>query len=84
MEHPDEAERSDPAEALLITILDGPEAEWQARLQAACAEHQTLADELVRRFNSLCESGMATAVGSEQFPGFRVWRRLGAGGMGVV
>lgn len=80
----------DPVSELLGAILDAPPAERQQALAAACTSHPQHADLLRRRLHALGGLGLL----EEEQPGglavpamlgeFRLTRRLGHGGMGVV
>ncbi len=79
----------DPVEEILAHILERPEEEWQKAFRDACNLHPQNAAELRRRWELVAVLESQTAKDpSEGFPerlgDFRLLRRLGAGGMGVV
>ncbi len=75
-------------ERLLVEILDRPEQDWTAALDASCKAHPNQAITLRRRMQTLMESGIGapapTTPPPDQLGDFRLVRRLGEGGMGVV
>ena len=82
----------DPVENLLFELLDRPDHEWSVALEASCARHPEHAAELRRRFAMLERSGVTTSTAvpgvdgelPERFGPYRLLKRLGGGGMGVV
>ncbi len=79
----------DDVDALLEDcLLERPATAWAARVEAACAEHPGLAAELRRRFEKLASLGLLAAPFDDPLPDrlghYRLLRRLGGGGMGVV
>jgi serine/threonine protein kinase len=85
---PSDGESSSIVEALLIDALDAAESAGPAALETICARHPEHAAVLRKRWAELARMGLL-----EQAPGldmperlgeFRILRRLGGGGMGVV
>ncbi|MCC6669418.1 MAG: protein kinase [Planctomycetes bacterium] len=84
----------DPVTEILDSVLAGPSARWEEEVEAACAAHPDLAARLRRRFATMREHGLLptedeTGAGAgmalpERLGEFRLLRRLGGGGMGVV
>lgn len=84
----------DRTDDLLSQVLERPATEWSAALDDLCAAYAAMAPELRRRFEILRRLGVAAAANSdcspaeepfpEQFGPYRLVRRLGGGGMGVV
>jgi len=78
----------DPVDLLLVQVLERAESEGTPALERACAAHPELAAELARRWSEL--EGLrvlphqAAPEVPERLGDFRIVRRLGGGGMGVV
>ena len=81
----------DAVDRRLLECLDAPEGARLERLERICSAEPAIATELRRRFDRLLELGMlpdpervdATAV-PRRLGHYRLLRRLGGGGMGVV
>jgi WD40 repeat protein/serine/threonine protein kinase len=83
---PPEAER---IEELIFECLEAMEAEGSAALERACTRHPALAAVLRQRIHALQSTGLIRQRDADEpFPErlgeFRLLRRLGGGGMGVV
>lgn len=76
------------AESLLARCLELPVAKRAAALDGLCAEHPEHAEELRELAESLAAIGLLQQPAGREFPErlgeFRLLRRLGSGGMGVV
>jgi WD40 repeat protein len=75
------------AEGLLAdTLARHPEPEWPAVTERLCADHPELATQLRSLFERVRAVGLpsAAAVEPRAIGGYRLRRRLGAGGMGIV
>ncbi|MEZ5967042.1 MAG: serine/threonine-protein kinase [Planctomycetota bacterium] len=82
---------TDPVERMLVSCFAGPEAGWAEKIESVCAAQPQHADELRRRLRHLRGLGVPVPGEAneelpvpEQLGDFRLLRRLGAGGMGVV
>lgn len=75
-------------EDLVVECLDRIEDEGPEAEEAVCAAHPELAGELRRRLEALRRAGLMGVTPSPEVPDrvgeFRLLRRLGGGGMGVV
>jgi hypothetical protein len=76
-------------DALVVQCLSRIDREGDGALDAVCAEHPEIADRLRSRLRLLHEAGLLTGADSatdfpESLGDFRLLRRLGGGGMGVV
>ncbi len=80
-------------DALLADLFARPDDEWRAGLEQLCREHPECEPELRRRFSRLEQAGVAMPIENkaqalqdapEHFGPYRLLRRLGGGGMGVV
>jgi serine/threonine protein kinase/tetratricopeptide (TPR) repeat protein len=76
-------------DALVVQCLSRIDREGDVALEAVCAEHPELADRLRSRLRLLHEAGLLESSSSvadfpEALGDFRLLRRLGGGGMGVV
>ncbi|MFO1078137.1 MAG: serine/threonine-protein kinase [Planctomycetota bacterium] len=81
----------DDTDTLLEQLFELPQAQWADRLDVLCRRHPSHADQLRRRHGLLAATGLDrepvrnTIDGvPEQFGDFRLRRRLGSGGMGMV
>lgn len=77
----------DPIEAMLRLVCEHtPESQWDGAIAALCAQHPAEAEAIRRRF--LLMHDMAAiqppATAPATMAGYRLLRRLGMGGMGVV
>ncbi len=79
--------------SLLYELFAAPPEQWPQHLERLCAEHPAHAPEMRRRYDLLRSTGLdqgAPATGEvppavpAQLGDFRLLRRLGSGGMGVV
>jgi eukaryotic-like serine/threonine-protein kinase len=82
-------ETLDPVEDLLAACLAEAPAQVAAAVERAAAEHPQLAVELRERYGLLVSVGLGSGAHAppefpEQLGDFRLVRRLGGGGMGVV
>ncbi|MBK9385839.1 MAG: serine/threonine protein kinase [Planctomycetes bacterium] len=90
--HPDEPTRAtdapvdDAMNALVAEALDAIDREGSSALESFCAQHPAHADALRRRVELLRAFGFEGESGKlpERLGGFRLLRKLGGGGMGVV
>jgi serine/threonine protein kinase len=86
----DSSTRDDRIDELLAACLEEPTARQDERIEAICAREPVLATELRRRYSRLVELGMIDASSAprerapEQLGHYRLLRRIGGGGMGVV
>ena len=88
-EHWESPPNEEAVEELLATCLDLPEEQQEAAVAQAAQQHPELATELWDRFEALCRMGLARrGADAFEFPerlgDFRLVRRLGGGGMGIV
>lgn len=80
----------DEAETLFAECLDRFESEGERAIDAACERRPDLAPEIRSRFEALCRAGLVSrgTKGLGEFPErlgeFKLLRRIGGGGMGVV
>jgi tetratricopeptide (TPR) repeat protein len=81
----------DEVELLMIACLEAPPEEFDAAVERACAEHPALAPRIHTRLAALQTLGIRPSAEprlAQEFPerlgDFRLLRRLGGGGMGVV
>jgi WD40 repeat protein len=78
----------DPIDQLLASVLDLPEPQWSATIDALCSAHPEHAAGLRRRFRALQRFGLAPSPPVPRPGGvlgpFELERVLGAGAMGVV
>ncbi len=81
----------DLVDKLLTGCLDQPATEWHEHIDGLCREHPDQAGEIRRRFGRLLELGIVDPPGAadmhpapERLGHFRLLRRVGGGGMGVV
>ncbi len=85
---PAQPAREQALEELVFVCLERIEREGDEALQAVCAEHPELADELRARVRALFDAGLLASSHAQGFPErlgeFELLERLGAGGMGVV
>jgi serine/threonine protein kinase len=82
------SESNDELEALLIEVLDGAETRGVLALEEACERRPEFSSGLRRRWRELERMGLLTDQPAPEIPErlgeFRIVRRLGGGGMGVV
>src|SRR5262249_35486541 len=75
-------------DALLVSCLDLPEEAWPSAIARARAERPDLAPALERRLEVLRSHGLldadVEAPAREHIGDYRLLRRLGSGGMGIV
>ncbi len=94
-ERPSDDRGSDPVEDLLAVCIERVGREGEAAVEAVCREHPSHAEEIRRAILGLKETGLlgeadgeSAAGGGSSFPerlgDFRLIRRIGGGGMGVV
>lgn len=80
--------RDDELEALLFECLERLEVEGFSALEELCAAHPSRAAALRDSIGALQGAGMVLGVGDGEFPErlgeYRLLRRIGGGGMGVV
>jgi serine/threonine protein kinase len=80
----------DPVDEIVASCLESPPESVDVAVSAACSSHPEHAEAIRRRISALRDLGLVgvTATDDESFPerlgGFRLLRRLGGGGMGVV
>ena len=65
---PQQLDAGDDAELLLASLLDQPETEWAAGLEAACRQRPDLANDLRERFSYLQWLAAMDAHGSDRAP----------------
>lgn len=87
--HDDQRARGDTQlESLVLECLDRFEVEGDAAVDALCERNPELASRLRARIGVLRESGLLASSCETEFPerlgDFRLMKRLGGGGMGVV
>ncbi|MBK8975933.1 MAG: serine/threonine protein kinase [Planctomycetes bacterium] len=87
---PPDDEFADPVEALLFQCLERDACRPDRAIEDACALHPELAPTLRRRYAEILALGIAEEPQAEpdsdpeRFGDYRILRRLGSGGMGVV